>query len=103
MSDADDEAKTDPNPQRLLEAVLDKFDGALCKQGFEFREDRDWADFGGKVQALIFEFYDDLTGGDSDYDPTDTKRRKLSSSEEEQEEAVETSESESATLGSDSE
>lgn len=100
--DQDDEnlPKGDPNPTRLLERLLDKIDLVLTQHGMGFREERDWADFGGEVQALCFKYYDDFTGGDSSYDPNADS---VVGEPEEEEDDPETSESESATLDGDSE
>jgi hypothetical protein len=71
MSDSDSEVLPlgDPNPTRLLETVADKLDAVLVANGFQFSEDKDWAVACEELQDFIFKFYDDLTGGDSDYDP----------------------------------
>jgi hypothetical protein len=63
-----------------------------------FREECDWADFGGEVQSLCYKYYDDFTGGDSSYDPNADSQ--VGSQVDEPEE---TSESESATLDGESE
>lgn len=96
------EPPTDPNSNRLLEKVMDKLDGALFRQGFEFREDRDWFNAVAQIEKWIFKYYDDLTGGDSDYDPN----KKSSASSDPEEPPVEDEEEEEdaeaeITLGSD--
>jgi hypothetical protein len=77
MSDGES-VKGDPNPTRLLQLVMDKLDKVLVHEGFEFRDDRDWEDACGSMEKFIFRFYDDLTGGDEEYDPK--KHALLSSS-----------------------
>ena len=72
--------KGDPNPTRLLEAVMDKLDKVLVHHGFEFRDDRVWEDACAAVEKFIFRYYDDLTGGDEDYDPK--KHQLISSSDD---------------------
>lgn len=62
-------AAGDPNPTRLLEQICDKLDAILVANGFQFSEERDWASSCAVIEKWIFENYDDLTGGDSDYDP----------------------------------
>lgn len=69
MSDNEGVVRGDPNSTRLLLRMLDKLDEILCLHGFEFREDRDWQNFGESLAALVHDNYNDLTGGDSDYDP----------------------------------
>lgn len=60
----------DPNSTRLLDQLMDKIDKVLFAHGFEFRDDeRDWAEAAGHIEKWVFDYYDDLTGGDSDYDP----------------------------------
>ena len=98
QNDEQEIGKTDPDPQRLIEAVMDKLDGVLFKQGFEFREDKDWTEAGSKIMEWIFEYYDDLTGGDTDYQPGDS----ASNGEEEEEEESDDDDG-SRSLGSSSE
>lgn len=83
------ERKTDNNPARLLAKVLDKIDMVLSLQGMGFREEKDWEEFGGAVAALLYEYYNDYTGGDSSYEPGQTTS------------SNESGESESESLGSD--
>lgn len=59
---------------------MDKLDKVLVHHGFEFRDDCDWEDACAHVEKFIFKFYDDLTGGDEDYDPK--KHALLSSADE---------------------
>jgi len=60
----------DPDSTRLLDQLMDKIDKVLFSHGFEFREDeRDWSEAASHIEKWVFDFYDDLTGGDSDYDP----------------------------------
>jgi len=61
----------DPDSNRLLAKVIGKMDGVLVNHGLEFNDDANFADFTDRLAALIFEFYDDLTGGASDYEPSD--------------------------------
>ena len=61
--------KGDPEAARLLARVLDKLDLVLYKHGLEFRDDRDWANFAEEVREIVHTYYDDVTGGDSSYDP----------------------------------
>lgn len=70
MDTAEDvQDKGDPDSNRLMLAVVDKFDGVLFKNGLEFRDDMNWEDMITELEALIFKYYDDLTGGDEDFDP----------------------------------
>jgi hypothetical protein len=64
-----DDAKGDPDSNRLFARVLDKLDAVLFAHGMQFREDKDHGDFCDQFSALLFNFYDDLTGGDDSYDP----------------------------------
>ena len=66
---SDIEIAADPDATRLLERIVDKLDAILVKQGFEFREDKAWEDSCAVIEKWIFTYYDDLAGGDSDYDP----------------------------------
>ncbi len=71
MSDGEEQAnvKGDPNPSRLMERVMAKLDGVLFAHGLEFKDDAMWAEAVIVMEKYIFHFYDDLTGGDEDYDP----------------------------------
>ena len=84
---------TDPDPQRLIEKVMDRLDLVLVKQGFVFREEMDWTNAGEEVMAWIFKYYDDLTGGDEDYNPGDSALTGEGDADADDEE------SDSATLG----
>ena len=64
-----DENGGDPNSTRLLEQVMDKVDKILFAHGLEFEDEERWAEAAGELEQWIFQFYDDLTGGDEDYDP----------------------------------
>lgn len=82
MSQSDEEVGVilgDTDSTRLLERIMDKLDLILVRQGFQFREDRDWQVASAAIEKWIFEHYDDLTGGDEDYDP---KKPLLSDSSE---------------------
>lgn len=61
--------KGDPDSNRLMARLLDKLDLILTSHGLAFREEEQWNDYILELQALIFKFYDDETGGNSDYDP----------------------------------
>lgn len=61
--------KGDPDSNRLMARLLDKLDLILTSHGLAFRDSEDWNDYILELQALIFKFYDDETGGNSDYDP----------------------------------
>lgn len=96
------ETKGDPNPNRLMEKCLDKLDGVLFTHGLEFRHDEEkWEDLVDELSALIFKYWDDKTGGDSSYEPGDSKDGDKPAPEPEVGEESEASES--VTLGSDSE
>lgn len=88
------ENKHENNPTRLLAKVLDKVDLVLTLHGMGFREEKSWEDFGEAIRALLFEYYDDYTGGDSSYEPGD--------SGDVEEDDEDSGESESATLESSS-
>lgn len=62
----------DPNSARLLAKVLDRIDLILVEHGMLFKEDKDWEEFGGAVVALLYHYYEDETGGASDYEPGDS-------------------------------
>lgn len=79
----------DPDPNRLMARVVDKVDSILFAHGLEFKDEKDWEDFIERLRSLFFEFYEDNTGGDSDYDPDAPP------------DSTGTEESESATLGDD--
>ncbi len=64
-----DETKHDPDGTRMLARCLDKLDGVLKRHGFQFKDDCVWENFAEELQNLLFRHYDDLTGGDSSYDP----------------------------------
>lgn len=64
--------KHENNPTRLLAKVLDKVDLVLNLHGMGFREEKSWENFGEALRALLFEYYDDYTGGDSSYEPGDS-------------------------------
>lgn len=65
--------KGDPNGTRLLAKLCDRIDLFLVEQGFEFAGETDehWQAYAAKVQQLVFEHYNDVTGGDSSYDPNE--------------------------------
>ena len=65
----DESVKGDPNSTRLLNRLMDKFDGVLFAHGFVFKEDMAWEEMGEEITALVYKYYDDETGGDSSYDP----------------------------------
>ncbi len=69
MSDEEANVKGDPNASRLMERVMAKLDGVLFAHGLEFKDDAMWAEAVIVMEKYIFHFYDDLTGGDEDYDP----------------------------------
>lgn len=87
----DQSTKGDPEPTRMLARCLDKLDGVLVQHGFQFKENSVWENFAEELQELLFKHYDDLTGGDSDFDPNAPD-----SSDDEDD----SGESESATLSS---
>lgn len=64
-----DALKGDPDSSRLMARLVDKMDAVLFAHGLSFRAEEQWNDFIVELQALIFRFYDDETGGDVDYDP----------------------------------
>lgn len=64
-----DALKGDPDSSRLMARLVDKTDAVLFAHGLSFRAEEQWNDFIVELQALIFRFYDDETGGDVDYDP----------------------------------
>ena len=61
--------KHDPDGTRMLARCLDKLDGVLVQHGFQFKDDCVWENFAEELQNLLYRHYDDLTGGDSSYDP----------------------------------
>lgn len=65
--------KGDPNGTRLLAKLCDRIDLFLVEQGFEFagETDEQWQVYAGEVLQLVFRHYNDVTGGDSSYDPDD--------------------------------
>lgn len=69
MSDIDESVKGDPDSARLLNRLMDKFDGVLFAHGFVFKENMAWEEMGEEITALVYKYYDDETGGDSSYDP----------------------------------
>lgn len=106
MSDDEHEEsdhKGDPDSTRLLGKVLDRVDGLLFKHGFEFKDDALWEEFAADVEKLFFKYYDDLTGGDQDYNPAEKSSGSEVSEAEEADEPKEEEEEESATLTSSSE
>lgn len=66
------ERKQDPDGTRLLCKVLDKIDLTLTLNGMGFKAEKSWEDFGAQILALLYEHYDDVTGGDSSYAPGDS-------------------------------
>lgn len=62
-------SKGDPDPTRLMARVLDKVDKTLFEHGLQFKEEESYENFAEELAALFYRYYDDLTGGDSDYDP----------------------------------
>lgn len=69
MSDDSENAKGDPDSTRLLNRLMDKFDGVLFAHGFQFKDDMAWEEMGEEITAMVYKYYDDMTGGDSSYDP----------------------------------
>lgn len=59
----------DPDSNRLMARILDKLDVILISHGFSFREECCEEALAEAMERLIFRFYEDETGGDSDYDP----------------------------------
>jgi hypothetical protein len=60
---------------------MDKLDKVLFANGFEFREGKDWEACAEEMASLMEKYWDDLTGGDSDYDPKKPNRAGSSSSD----------------------
>lgn len=82
MSDEEANIKGDPNASRLMERVMAKLDGVLFAHGLEFKDDGKWEEAVTVMEKYIFHFYDDLTGGDEDYDPRKPADSPLSSEAE---------------------
>lgn len=99
MSAEQSDVKGDPDSTRLLNRLMDKFDGVLFAHGFVFKEDMSWEEMGEEITALVYKYYDDETGGDSSYDPAkppDSTGSEVEADDEEDEDG-------SMTLGSTSE
>ena len=54
---------------KLLAKVADKIDRALFEADLEFADEDRWEEFLEKLQALVYEFYDDHAEDDGSYDP----------------------------------
>ena len=63
------DVKGDPDPNRLMALILDKVDKTLFVHGLQFKEGESYENFAEELAELFYRYYDDLTGGDSDYDP----------------------------------
>lgn len=61
----------DPDSNRLMARLIDKMDAILGAHGFAFRSETRFEEFSMQLAALVFQFYDDLDGGDSSYHPSD--------------------------------
>lgn len=62
---------SDTNSNLLAQALCDKIDEFLVKQGFAFRESESWENYVEQLIALMYHFYDDH-GEDSDFVPSST-------------------------------
>jgi hypothetical protein len=75
------EDKHDPDTNRLMAKIMDDIDARLFKHGLQFRGD-DLEPATEELRALIFKYYEDITGGDSSYDPNADKSTEKGDSEE---------------------
>lgn len=60
---------TDPDPNRLAARMADKLIAVATAQGFIFKEDMLEEEFAVEIAALVYKYFDDETGGDSEYNP----------------------------------
>ena len=76
------EKKHDPDTNRLMAKIMDDIDARLFKHGLQFRGD-DLEPATEELRALIYKYYEDITGGDSSYDPNADKSTEIDSDDEE--------------------
>lgn len=76
------ERKHDPDVNRLMAKIMDDIDARLFKHGLQFRGD-DLYPATEELRALIYKYYEDITGGDSSYDPNADKSTEIDSDQEE--------------------
>ena len=62
----------DPNPNRLMAHIVDHIDVYLLRHGFAFRENASWEAYITGMEALLYRYYEDETGGDDSYEPSDS-------------------------------
>jgi len=70
---SEEDSKHDPDPNRIMAKIMDDIDARLFKHGFQFKEEALLEDAVEELRAMIFKYYDDMTGGDSSYDPEKDK------------------------------
>ncbi len=89
-------ALTDPDPNRLAARMADKLIAVATAQGFMFKEDMLEEEFAVEIAALVYKYFDDETGGDSEYNPDEAPDSTLTSETgEDSEDIAEPSESDS--------
>lgn len=96
--EASSESLGDPDGTRLLCKCLDELDGVLFENGLEFNdEEHTWEQFGEELRGLLYKYYTDCTGGDSEFDPkaknVESEESLIDDDEPEEEEEPESSDS----------
>lgn len=66
---SEEEHKQDPDGSRLLANLFDKTDCYLHKHGLQFIFGKGIENAEEELRKYVFHFYEDITGGDSSYDP----------------------------------
>ena len=88
---------TDPDPNRLAARMADKLIAVATAQGFIFKEDMLEEEFAVEIAALVYKYFDDETGGDSEYNPDEAPDSTMTSETgEDSEDLAEPSEEESS-------
>jgi hypothetical protein len=66
---------------KLLAKVADKIDRVLFEGDLEFADESRWEEFLERLQALVYDFYDDHAEEDSSFDPDKSSETSSSQTE----------------------